>query len=104
MTARRVRGVAALVVIVSLAACKKDQATIERIAARAGEQLPPMVEMDGRRYWQDVSDGNKLVIALGDNQVVVAVGKVADVNAKLRLILGLDKPAQNMADGALLKQ
>ena len=97
-------GLQPMVVRLAVKDDKKIQATIERIAARAGEQLPPMVEMEGRRYWQQENDGNKLIIALGDNQVVVATGKAADVNAKLRLILGLDKPAQNMADGALLKQ
>ena len=81
------------------------QATIARIAARAGEELPAMSTRDGRSYWQHTSaDGTGVVIALADNQLIFAVGKAADVEARLGLILGIDKPAKSMADGALVKQ
>jgi len=84
---------------------KLVQATIERIAAKAGEELPAMASKAGRNYWQHTSDGGtSFVIALADNQAIFAIGKAADVDAKLGLILGIDKPAQSMADGALVKQ
>lgn len=84
---------------------KAVKATIERIAAKAGKDLPAMASKDGRSYWEHANDdGTKVVIGLADNQAIVAVGKAADVDAKLGLILGSEKPAQSMADAALIKQ
>lgn len=84
---------------------KAVQATIERIAAKAGETLPAMAVKDGRSYWQyDSGGGTRIVIAPADNQLVFAVGKTADVEARLGLILGGERPAQSMADGAPIKQ
>lgn len=84
---------------------KAVQATIERIAARAGETLPPPETRDGRIYWKGAdSDAPAWVFALADNQLIAALGTRAEVEAKLGLILGADRPAQNMADGKLLKE
>jgi hypothetical protein len=84
---------------------KTVRATFERIAARAGERLPPATIRGGRSYWQNTGkDGTSIVISIGDRELVAAVGKARDVEAKLDLILGLQKPARNMADGALIKQ
>src|SRR5262249_47731958 len=83
---------------------KAVKATIERIAAKAGKDLPAIASKDGRSYWQVAKDGTTGVMALVDNQLILAIGKDADVPAKLGLILGSEKPAQNMADGALIKQ
>ncbi len=84
---------------------KAVRATIERIAAKAGKQLPPPETKGGRSYWQHAnSDGTAVVISIGDDELVAALGKAEDVEAKLGLILGLDKPAKTMADGALVKQ
>jgi len=80
------------------------QATIERIAAKAGATLPAMATRDGRSYWKvDIAAGS-IVIALADNQLITAVGTAPEVEAKLGLILGSDKPAQSMADGRLVKE
>ena len=98
-------GLAPVVVRMAVKDHKVVQATIERIAAKAGEELPAMASKAGRNYWQHTSDdGTSFVIALADNQAIFAIGKAADVDAKLGLILGIDKPAQSMADGALVKQ
>jgi hypothetical protein len=84
---------------------KAVQATIERIAAKAGKQLPPSLTRGGRSYWQHAdSDGTTVVVSIGDHELIAALGKTEDVEAKLGLILGLDRPARNMADGALVKQ
>jgi hypothetical protein len=83
---------------------KALRATVERIAARAGKELPAMAVKDGRSYWQHDSDDLRVVVSLADNQLIAAFGKAADVEAKLGLILGSEKPAQNMADGAVIKQ
>lgn len=80
------------------------QATIERVAAKAGEALPAMETRDGRGYWKIVKDEASFVIALADHELIAAAGKPADVDARLGLILGVDKPAQSMADGAEVKQ
>jgi len=83
---------------------KAVKATIERVAAKAGKELPAMASKDGRSFWQYSKDGTTGVIALADNQLILAIGKDADVAAKLGLIVGGEKPAQSMADGALVKQ
>lgn len=98
-------GLAPMVVRMAVKDHKVVQATIERIAARAGEELPAMASKDGHNYWQHTKDdGTSFVIALADNQVIFAIGKATDVDAKLGLILGIDKPAHSMADGAQVKQ
>jgi len=98
-------GLAPMVIRMAVKDHKVVQATIERIAARAGEELPAMVSKDGHNYWQHTSDdGTSFVIALADNQAIFAIGKAAAVDAKLGLILGIDKPTHSMADGAQVKQ
>src|ERR1043166_7488540 len=77
---------------------KAVQATIERIAAKAGKELPAMAVKDGRSYWQYDAGDDRVVISPADNQRILAVGKPADVDAKLGLILGSKRPAQSMAD------
>ena len=84
---------------------KAVRATIERIAAKAGAQLPPARTRGGRSYWQDTGrDGTGIVVSIDDRELIAAVGKPRDIEAKLDLILGLQKPARNMADGALVQQ
>jgi hypothetical protein len=84
---------------------KLVQAAIERVAAKAGKQLPPPLVKDGRSYWQHADgDGTSFVVSIAGDQLIFALGKAEDVEAKLGLILGIDKPARNMADGALVKQ
>jgi hypothetical protein len=84
---------------------KAVRATIERIATKAGQQLPPPETRGGRSYWQHAdSDGTAVVVSIGDSELIAALGKAGDVEAKLDLILGLDRPAKTMADGALVKQ
>jgi hypothetical protein len=83
---------------------KAVQATIERIAAKAGKQLPPPATRGGRSYWQYSDDGVSVVVSIAGDELIAALGKAEDVEAKLGLILGLDKPAKDMADGALVKQ
>lgn len=82
------------------------RATIERIAQKANETLPPQLTKDGRAYWRfgDSSAGSTAdaVVAIIDKELVVAYGPPAEIDAKLDLILGIQKPAQNMADGKAL--
>jgi len=81
------------------------QATIVRIAGRAGTTLPEPVARGDRRYWRiAASDDTAALIALGDHQLIAALGKAADVDAQLDLILGVARPASNMADGKQLKE
>jgi len=94
--------------VVARLAVKDDKlvrATIERIAARAGKTLPAMATKDGRSYWRHADrDGTTAVIALASNELVFAIGTGPAIDAKLGLILGSEQPAQNLADGALVKQ
>jgi hypothetical protein len=84
---------------------KAVRATIDRIAAKAGESMSPVRTRGGHSYWQRAgSDGTTTVFSIADRELILAVGKPRDVEAKLDLILGLQKPARNMADGALIKQ
>jgi hypothetical protein len=80
-------------------------ATIERFATKLDKQLPAMqTTADGRGYWRVASgEGPVLVLALTDNQLIVAVGSAAEIDGKLGLILGSEKPANNMADGKLAR-
>jgi hypothetical protein len=79
-------------------------ATIQRIAARSNMSLPPMATLGGRSYWRFEHEAVSLVVALLDNQLVAAVGTRDAVTAKLGLILGADKPARSLADGAVIKE
>jgi len=84
---------------------KAVRATIARIAAKAGKPLPPPEIRGGRSYWRHTdNDRTSTVISIADDQLIVAIGEVADIEAKLDLILGLEQPARNMADGALVHQ
>jgi hypothetical protein len=80
------------------------QATIERVAAAGGKALPTMETKDGRSFWKVTKDEHTLVVALADNLLIAAFGKTVDVDAKLGLILGADRPPQNMADGKAVKE
>jgi hypothetical protein len=84
---------------------KAVRATLERLGAKMGDPLPPPRIRGGRGYWQYTrSAGMSVVISVGDHELVAAFGKPGDIEAKLDLILGVQKPARNMADGALVKQ
>jgi hypothetical protein len=80
-------------------------ATIERFATKLGKQLPAMqTTADGRGYWRVATgDGPVLVLALTDNQLIAALGSAAEIDGKLGLILGSEKPPTNMADGKLVR-
>jgi hypothetical protein len=80
-------------------------ATIERVAAKLGKQLPAMQKTaDGRGYWRiDTGDGPVAVVALVDNHLIAALGSAAEIDGKLGLILGSEKPPHSMADGELVR-
>lgn len=98
-------GLQPFVVRIAIKDGKTVRATIDRLAAKAGEPLPPATTRGGHSYWQHADhDGTTVVVSIGDRELVAAIGTSRDVEAKLDLILGLQKPARNMADGALVKQ
>jgi hypothetical protein len=78
-------------------------ATIQRIAQKAGATLPEQQTLGNRSYWRFDEKDDAVIISLGDNQIVFAVGTAARIEATLPQILGTEKPAQSMADGKLLK-
>lgn len=75
--------------------------TIERVAAKAQVTLPQRETVDGRTFWR-IRDDVTLVVALVDNQLVIAGGRDADVERFLPQIIGKEKPQANMADGKAL--
>jgi len=81
---------------------KAVQATIERVAKKGGATLPATATRDGRDYWRVPSRELDVVVALGDNQLVIAIGPAASIDQSLPLILGTEQPPQNMADGKAL--
>lgn len=95
-------GLQPVVARVELRDDKAVLATLQRIAARAGKPLPPMLNQGGRSYWRTDEKGTSIVLEIADNQLVVAVGQPASVSAKLDLILGTDKPSRSLADGVML--
>ncbi|HVK84729.1 MAG TPA: hypothetical protein VM513_11510, partial [Kofleriaceae bacterium] len=78
------------------------RATLDRVATKLGEQLPPQENRGGKAYWRFTEDDVTGIVAILDNQLVGAIGPTASVEAKLDLILGIQKPAQSMADGKAL--
>jgi hypothetical protein len=85
---------------------KAVRATIERIAKNAGESLPPVQTKDGHDYWRAPGSGPTkpdLIVAIEDKQIVFAIGRPADIDAKLDFVLGLAKPKTPMSDGKPLK-
>ncbi len=80
-------------------------ATIERIAHRAGATLPPLENRHGREFWRiELPDETGAIVAIADDQLVAAFGPRHAIAAVLPQILGAEKPARSMADGAELKQ
>jgi hypothetical protein len=80
-------------------------ATIERIAHRAGAALPPLENRHGREFWRiELPDDAGAIVAIADDQLVAAFGPRHAIAAALPQILGAERPARSMADGAELKQ
>jgi len=80
----------------------KLRSSIDRITQRAQLTLPPRPTHQGREHWRFTKRDTDLVVAIADDQLVIAFGKSADVEASLGLILGTDKPPASMADGKVL--
>jgi hypothetical protein len=97
-------GFAPVVLRVEVKDDKAVLATIERVAKKAGQELPAMETKDNRSYWRFPSREADVIVALVDNQFVAAVGPAAEIDAKLPLILGIEKPPQTMADGKQLAE
>jgi hypothetical protein len=94
-----------LVPVVARVDVKDDKAvlaTIQRIAAKAGRTLPAQETRGGKSFWRLVEDKSTFIVSLVDNQLVLAVGPTEVVEQKLGLVLGLEQPAQTMADGKAL--
>ncbi len=95
-------GIAPAVLRLEVKDIKAVQATIERVAKKADKTLPALETRDGRNYWRFTQKGADFILALADNQLILAAGPTAGIDAKLGLILGSEKPAKNMADGKAL--
>jgi len=86
-------------------------ATIDRVAKRAKLPLPARERRAGREFWRITTPpsapsgtGVSFIVAIADDQLVLAAGRPADVERHLPAILGLEKPRASMADGAVLAQ
>jgi len=79
-------------------------ATIERVAKRMKEPLEPRLAHQGREYWRFQDAMVDFIIALVDNQLVMAVGPREKLDRSLGLVLGTEKPRASMADGRFLAQ
>jgi hypothetical protein len=77
-------------------------ATLDRIAKEAGVTLP-VATLKDRPYWRFESDGFLAVVAIADGQLVASMGPADLVTGALPHVLGLEKPAAAMADGAALR-
>lgn len=95
-------GLAPVVFRIEIKDEKVLMATIERIATKAGMTLPPQETKDGKSFWRHVDDDKTAIIGIIDNHLVVGGGPTKEVDAKLGLILGTEKPAQSMANGKAL--
>ena len=75
------------------------RATLERVARKAQIELPPLETHAGITFWRIAQGDAQIIVSLADRHLVVAVGRPADIDGKLALILGSEKPAQSMASG-----
>lgn len=97
-------GAAPVVLRLEVKDSKKLLATLERVAQKAGAQLPPLEQRHGGEFWRIELPGELgAVISLAANQLVAAVGPRHAVAAVMPLLVGTEKPARNMADGKQLK-
>ena len=66
--------------------------------------LLPMATLAGKPYWR-IPDGDVVVVAaVLDDHLVVSGGPLPLVDKALPMILGMEKPSPNMADGGPLKE
>ncbi len=80
-------------------------ATIERIAHRAGAELPPLETRHGREFWRiKLPDDNGAIIAIAGDQLVAAFGPRHAIAEVLPQIVGAEQPPRNMAGGDELKR
>lgn len=84
---------------ISLADPARFSAFVARIETAAGQALP-RASVDGQEYWHfDAPDGKlRGIIALQGEQLVLTLAPSAD-DASLRILLGLERPEQDMRDG-----
>lgn len=75
------------------------RATLERIARKAQLELPPLETHAGVTFWRLASPEVQIIVSLADRHLVIAAGRPAEIDGKLGLILGSEKPAQSMASG-----
>lgn len=81
-------------------------ATIERVAQRAQLALPAVRTHDGHPFWR-LENGRgdmEVIVALADNQLVFAIGRAADLDRNVGLIVGSEKPRASMAGGKALTE
>lgn len=64
-------------------------AMAQRIAATLGGTIPPPLKRGGREYWRA---GSGSIAALAGNELVLASGKMEDIEAELEVVLGTKKP------------
>lgn len=97
-------GAAPAVLRVEVKDSKAVLATVERIAHKAGAQLPALETRHGREFWRIELPGDSgAIVALTDDQLVFAVGPRRGIAAALPQIVGAERPSRNMADGKQLK-
>jgi hypothetical protein len=97
-------GIAPVVFRIEVKDTKAVLATVERIAARAGAQLPALENRHGREFWRIELPGDfGAIIALADRQLVAAFGPRHAIAAVMPQIVGSEKPTRSMADGKQLK-
>jgi hypothetical protein len=80
------------------------EAFLARIEQRSGSQAP-IVEYEGQRYRRiPVGEQLALIIALREQQLVMGMLPVAGEGELLALLLGSERPANALADAALLTE
>lgn len=95
-------GLLPVVLRVELADHRKVLATLERIARKVNEPLPPRRSHRGHEHWRIPLGGIEVLVGLTDNQLIVALGPSDRIEASIGLILGTEKPRESMADGKAL--
>lgn len=80
----------------------KFRATVADIETKAGQKLPT-AKVGDLEYWHLGSDKAKAIAAIEGSQLVVTIAPSKADDALKRTLLGLDRPAQSIADAGTLQ-
>lgn len=80
----------------------KFRATVAAIESKSGQSLPT-AKVGAQDYWHVGNDKIEVIAAIEGSQLVITLAPARAGDALKRTLLGLDRPAQNLADAGTLQ-